>query len=99
MNDAVTLALMVAAGAGLGAFFFGGLWWSTRRGLRSTRPALWFASSFLVRMTATLAGFYFLSGARWERLLACLAGFLAARIAATRLSRGGSGEDAHAPES
>ena len=99
MHDAATLTLMVAAGLGLGAFFFGGLWWSTRMGLASTRPALWFAGSFLVRSGVSLAGFYFLSDARWERLAACLAGFFAARIVATRLSRRRGREADHAPES
>ncbi len=99
MNDVPILALMVVAGLGLGAFFFGGLWWSTRMGLASTRPALWFAGSFLVRSGVTLAGFYFLSGARWERLTACLAGFLVARILGTRLSHRRGREADHASES
>jgi hypothetical protein len=31
MNDASMLILACAAGVGLGAMFFGGLWWTLRR--------------------------------------------------------------------
>ena len=98
MNDAGLLALMVLCGLGLGAFFFGGLWWTSAAGLRSRRPGLVFATSFVVRTGVTLAGFHALSDGRWERLTACLAGFVAARILAAFLSRPRAGEDAHAPE-
>lgn len=96
MPDAATLMLMAAAGLCLGAFFFGGLWWTTGRALRSGNPALWVAGSFLVRTGLTLATMYHLSGGRWERLAACLGGFLAARVLATRLSR--KWEETHASE-
>ena len=67
--------------------YFGGLWWTVRKGISSNRPALWFLGSLLLRMSLTLAGFYFVSGNRWERLLACLIGFLIARLVVTRLTR------------
>lgn len=76
----------VAAGLGLGAFFFGGLWWTTRKALVSGRPAAWFMGSFVVRTGVTLGGFYLVAGDHWERLAACLFGFVAARMAATRLT-------------
>jgi len=40
----------------LGAMFFGGLWWTIRRGLSSQHPALWFFSSLLLRTAIVLAG-------------------------------------------
>ena len=43
-----------------------------------------------------LAGFYFVSDGDWRRLLACLAGFAAARLAVTWLSRPAAEAD-HAP--
>ncbi len=84
-----TLAWILAwlAGGVLGAFFFGGLWWTIRKGVVSQQPALWFLGSLLIRMSVTLAGFYFASGGRWERLLACLLGFIMARLAVTWLTR------------
>ncbi len=54
-----SLAPALAAGLLLGAFFFGGLWWTVTRGVSSQRPALWFFASMLLRMSLTLAGFYF----------------------------------------
>jgi F1F0 ATPase subunit 2 len=87
MNEALTLVLAWAAGAGLGAIFFGGLWWTVRMGVWSPRPALWIFGSMLLRTGIALAGFYFVSGGHWERLLACLAGFVMARMAVTRLTR------------
>ena len=57
------------------------------RALSSTRPALWFFGSLLLRMSIALAGFYFVAGGHWQRLLACLAGFVIARLIVTRLTR------------
>ena len=98
MNETLTLAPAWAAGAALGAIFFGGLWWTIRMGVSSARPALWFFSSLLLRMGVVLAGFYFLSGGRWERLLASLAGFVMARLAVTWLTRPSANKTLPAPE-
>jgi F1F0 ATPase subunit 2 len=87
MNETVILVLSGGAGVVLGAVFFGGLWWTVRRGLSSKRPALWFLGSLLLRTSIALAGFYFVSGNQWERLLACLLGFVMARLIVTRLTR------------
>ena len=86
MNDTLTLALAFGAGGGLGAMFFGGLWWTVRKGVSSKQPALWFFVSLLLRMSVALVGFYLVSGGHWERLLACLFGFVVARFIVTRLA-------------
>ena len=75
----------------LGAIFFGGLWWTVRKGVSSEQPALWFFGSLLLRMSIALAGFYLVSGGHWERLLLCLVGFVMARLVVTWLTR--SSED------
>lgn len=87
MTDAPALALAFLSGGGLGAVFFGGLWWTVRRAVSSRSPALWFVGSLLLRLGLVLAGFLFVSGGRWDRLLACLAGFVAARLVVTHLTR------------
>jgi F1F0 ATPase subunit 2 len=86
MSDAEVLVLAGVAGVLLGAVFFGGLWWTVRQGVTSQRAALWFLGSLLVRTGISVAGFYFVSGGRWDRLLACLLGFTIARFIATWLS-------------
>ena len=87
MNETLTLVLAWVAGGTLGAIFFGGLWWTVRKGVSSKRPALWFFGSLLLRMSVALAGFYFVSGGHWERLLLCLLGFVMARLVVTWLTR------------
>jgi F1F0 ATPase subunit 2 len=87
MNEMLTAVLVWAAGAVLGAIFFGGLWWTVRKCVSSQQPALWFLASLLLRMSITLAGFYWVSGGHWERLLLCLLGFVMARLLVTRLTR------------
>ena len=87
MNETLTLAVAWLAGGLLGAIFFGGLWWTVRNGVSSARPALWFLGSLLLRMGIVLAGFYFVSGGQWKRLVACLAGFIIARVVVTWLMR------------
>jgi F1F0 ATPase subunit 2 len=87
MNETLTLALAWLAGTALGAIFFGGLWWTVRKGVSSQLPAFWFAGSLLLRMSITLAGFYLVMGGHWERLLACSLGFLMARLVVTWRTR------------
>ena len=87
MNDSLWLVLAGLAGFFLGAIFFGGLWWTVRKGLTSKQPAIWFLGSTLLRMSIALAGFYLVGRGDWKRLLACLAGFVLARFVVTWLTR------------
>jgi F1F0 ATPase subunit 2 len=88
MSDIPTLALALGAGALLGTFFFGGLWWTVQKGTTSERPAYWFLGSLLLRTGTILAGFYFVSKGHWSGFVACLLGFLIARvIVVKRLAR------------
>jgi F1F0 ATPase subunit 2 len=87
MNETLTLVLAWGAGLLLGAIFFGGLWWTVRKGVSSPRPALWFFGSLVLRMSIALAGFYFVGRGHWERLVVCLLGFVMARLIVTWLTR------------
>jgi F1F0 ATPase subunit 2 len=87
MNRFLMLAIALLAGVGLGAVFFGGLWWTVRKGLLAKSPALWFLGSMLLRMGIVLAGFYFVGRGDWQRLLVCLLGFVTARLIVMRMTR------------
>ena len=89
MYEALSLVLAGVAGGMLGVIFFGGLWWTVRKGVSSPRPALWFFVSLLVRMSIALAGFYFVGRGHWERPLVCLLGFVMARLVLTLRLRSG----------
>lgn len=87
--------LAVLAGLLLGAFFFGGLWWTVRKGLTSKHPALLFSASLLLRIGIAIAGFYWVGRevgpvagqATWQPLLLCLLGFALARPLVLWLTR------------
>jgi F1F0 ATPase subunit 2 len=96
MNDFLILTLALIAGLLLGAVFFGGLWWTIRKGLSSKHPAAWFLGSLLLRMSVTLAGFCWVGRGHWERLMICLVGFVVARLIVTRLSKPPEPEQTHA---
>ena len=85
MNELLTLTAAAVAGGVLGAMFFGGLWWTIQKGKASNHPAPWFLGSLVLRMSLALAGFYVVSGGHWERLAACLLGFVIARVIVTRI--------------
>jgi len=87
MNELLLLAPALVAGLLLGAFFFGGLWWTVIKGVSSERPALWFFGSMLLRTSVTLAGFYFVGRQDWQRWLLCLVGFVMARLVVKWLTR------------
>jgi F1F0 ATPase subunit 2 len=105
INDVLSLAPALVTGVLLGAIFFGGLWWTVRKGVSSKQPALWFFGSLLLRTSIALAGFFFMARGHWERLLACLLGFVMARLLAMRLTRAAekptyrAREASHAPYS
>ena len=58
MSDVPHLALAIVAGTMLGAFFFGGLWWTVQKAITSEQPAIWFLGSLLLRTCLILTGFY-----------------------------------------
>jgi F1F0 ATPase subunit 2 len=87
MSEVTSLTLGLLAGASIGVIFFGGLWWTIRRSLSSRSPAMLYLGSLLLRTIVAVAGFYVISRGDWRRLLACMLGFLTARIVATRIAR------------
>ncbi len=89
MNNVFALSSAGIAGALLGTLFFGGLWWTVRKGLTAASPALWFLASSVLRTGVTLIGFYVVGGRHWQRLIACLIGFVIARLIVTRLTQEG----------
>ncbi len=92
MSDLPDLTLAFVAGAFLGAFFFGGLWWTVQKAITSEWPAIWFIGSLLLRTCLILTGFYLVAEGHWSRLVACLLGFLMARfLVVRRLSRAAAG--------
>jgi F1F0 ATPase subunit 2 len=84
-SDVIALAPVFAVGIGLGALFFGGLWWTVRRVLVARLPAVWLIGSFVARTALVLAGFISVGGNQWQRWLVVLAGFIAARVVIARL--------------
>ena len=57
----------------------------------NSRGGIWLLGSAWLRIGLLLAAFYWISDGRWERLLACLLGFVAIRFATTRwAARGGA---------
>lgn len=95
MNEIFMMVPALVTGLLLGAMFFGGLWWTIRKGLSSPQPAFWFLGSLLLRTSMTLVGFYMVSDGQWGRLLVCLTGFTIARLIVTRVT--GLAENPNSP--
>ncbi len=87
MSEILALVFAGVAGVILGAIFFGGLWLTVNRGLQSSRAALWFFVSLLLRISIVLYGFYLIGHTHWQRLVACLVGFILARLLLTKWLR------------
>jgi F1F0 ATPase subunit 2 len=80
MNEIIVLMPALLTGLILGVVFFGGLWYTIQKGITSSHPGLWFATSLLLRTTLVISGFYLISAGNWQKLLACLCGFLIGRL-------------------
>ncbi len=98
MSDLPALGLAFLAGVLLGAFFFGGLYWTVQKGMTSDRPALWFLGSLLLRIGVILAGFYYVSQGHWSRLGLCLLGLVVARVIVMKRLTRAPAEEQTSPE-
>jgi len=80
MNEALYMILAFAVGIILGTLFFGGLWLTVRKSITAKMPAIWLVGGFIIRLSITLLGFFYISMGSWKRLLICLLGFIVARF-------------------
>ena len=87
MSDIGLILGPLAAGAVLGAVFFGGLWWTVTRALNASIPAVWFGLSALLRMAIVVCGLYYFARLGLPSLVACLCGLLVVRGTIKRLTR------------
>lgn len=83
--------LTMTAGAGAGALYFGGLWWTVRRLPGTRRPARWSLASFLLRAAAVMAIFYALADGNPVHWILLLTGFTLARLVLLRRIGGAAG--------
>jgi F1F0 ATPase subunit 2 len=74
------MALSLISGLILGVIFFGGLWLTVKKAVAGKNTALWLAGSSIIRIAIVLIGFYYVSDGSWQRMLLCVAGFIAARL-------------------
>ena len=86
-TDLMAWLLSALGGVALGLFFFGGLWWTVRAIVDSPRAGLLQFASLWLRMVGVLGGFDVIGGGNVERLIACLAGFVLARVLVARCVR------------
>lgn len=80
MSETVSMIVAFVAGMVLGIIFFGGLWLTVKKAVIAKIPALWVFSSFILRSSIILVGFYFIGDKNWQSLILCLLGFIAARF-------------------
>ncbi len=82
-----SLIASAALGAALGIVYFGVLWRSVQRLPLARHPLLWLIGGAVLRIAMLLAAFSVVMDGRWERLVACLAGFIVARFVMVRRLR------------
>ncbi|MEO8765752.1 MAG: ATP synthase subunit I [Ginsengibacter sp.] len=87
MNEASYMILAFIGGLLLGTLFFGGLWFTVKKAVTSKIPALWIFSSFFLRISIALIGFYFIGAGAWQRLIIAVIGFIAARFMVIHLTK------------
>ena len=87
MTEGLGLMFSLVVGLILGTFFFGGLWWTVKRGFESPAAVWWFIGSGLLRFSTVIVGFYYLGQGSWQRMLIGLGGFFIAKLIIVRLPR------------
>lgn len=85
MMDMVPLVTAFCAGCALGAFFSLTLWSSVRKMVDEKTPWHVMFGGYLFRTSVVVAGFFLVMAGSWERLMAALAGFVAAKVVMGRI--------------
>lgn len=80
---AIELLWPVVAGAIIGTFYFASMRWTLDRLVRARQPMIWLLGGATVRIALAMPLFYFVMAGEWQRMLACLLGFVAVRMLAT----------------
>lgn len=80
------IAFMI--GIGMGSFFFGGLYVTTRWMLTAQHPGLLMWISMLLRFAWILVGLYWLAQDGWPAMLIALAGMMIVRTGMSRFLGG-----------
>jgi F1F0 ATPase subunit 2 len=84
-SSSLALIGALVAGAVLACVFFGGLWLTIRHTVSSAALGVWLVAGFALRTALVLVGFCVVFGGHWQRLAACLIGFVLARFLIVRL--------------
>lgn len=84
-----TIATAGLGGLLAGIYFFGGLWWTVRKGLFGRHPLATFLGSFILRYGVVLLVFYaiFSSGTWLNHIVPCLLGFIISRAIVKQVTR------------
>lgn len=69
------------AGMALGAAYLAALWLTVRRLPRVQNPALWLIAGAALRLAILLPALLWIMDSQWQRLLACVLGFVLVRVA------------------
>jgi F1F0 ATPase subunit 2 len=80
---AIELLWPLSAGAIIGAVYFASMRWTVERLVRARQPMIWLLGGATVRIAMVLPLFYFVMAGEWQRMLACLLGFVAVRMLST----------------
>ncbi|MBU4564440.1 MAG: ATP synthase subunit I [Desulfarculus sp.] len=81
------MILPFVVGLAVGAFFFGGLYWTVRRLATARYPAALSLASMLLRLGVSLAAMYLVMAGDWRRLTAAVVGMIFMRLVLVRLLR------------
>jgi len=79
VSDVLFVAVALVVGGGLGLFYFGGLWLTLQRLPRLKHPAALALASFFGRTVIVVLVIFLVARDSWQRIAACLVGFLAVR--------------------
>lgn len=80
VGDVLWIVVALVVGAALGLFYFGGLWLTLQRLPGSRSPHTLALASFFGRTAVVVGGIFAIGSQSWQRVAACLAGFVAVRM-------------------
>ncbi len=73
-------AVAAVVGVLLGLFYFGGLWWTVGRVMKSSRPGVLILVSFIVRTAVTLAVLFLILQMHWALAVGSVAAMILTRV-------------------